>query len=226
MYYDLRTVCYEGFLDFIFDHPVPPANSRGNWNIDPRRSDNWYDAIDLEIDFDPARHCEYFTLLFCDPLALLERYSLPQVGQAFWWMQASFNDGSAADVLWTPSIPVKRRVAMIDAMYFLYSDLFARVPLGRSTHMWWENMAKGAAGYAIGANWQADRNQIEDAIFGTLARLLELDAKNCRINALHGLNHLVHPCKEQLIRDYLSRHPDLDGDHRLYAEKAITGALT
>ena len=22
MYYDLRTVCYEGFLDFIFDHPV------------------------------------------------------------------------------------------------------------------------------------------------------------------------------------------------------------
>lgn len=225
MYYDLRTVCFEGFLDFAFDHPVSPAYADTNRSIHPGRTDAWYDAIDIEIDFDPARHCEYFTLLFCDPLELPERYTLPQLGQAFWWMQASFNDGSVADVLWTGSLPIQRRIAMVDAMYFLYSDLFAAVPIGRSPHMWWENMARSVSGHVDGPDRQAERDQIADAIFGTLARLLELDSESCRIDALHGLNHLAHPRKEELIREYLTRHPDLDRDHRLYAEKAIAGAL-
>ena len=62
-------------------------------------------------------------------------------------------------------------------------------------------------------------------MFQTLAKLLDLEAENCRIDALHGLNHLAHPGKEQLIREYLARRPWLDEEHRLYAERAIAGAL-
>ena len=91
MYYDLRTVCYENFLDFIFDHPVSPHIFNANWNVDPHSSACWFDAIDLDIDFDPARNCEYFALLFCDPLGLVGRYSVPQLEQGFWWMQARAN---------------------------------------------------------------------------------------------------------------------------------------
>lgn len=225
MYYDLRNICFENFLDFVFDHPVAPRAAVANRNVDPRSTACWYDAVDLDIDFDPVRNCEYLALLFCDPRVLLNRYSRPQLAQGFWWMQASFNDGSAADILWTGSLPVERRVAMIEAMYFLYSELFATMPLGRAPHMWWENLARGIPGHLGGPGWWSDRQRIENAMFQTLAKLLELEAESCRVDALHGLNHLAHPGKEQLIRQYLARHAGLDLDHRLYAEKAIAGAL-
>lgn len=225
MYYDLRTVCYEGFLDFIFDHPVAPRRSGSAARSDSRLPGCWYDAIDLEIDFEPMRNCEYLTLLFCDPQELVNRYSKPQLEQGFWWMQKSFNDGSAADVLWTASLPVRRRVAMVESMYFIYADLFAALPLGRASHMWWENLLRSVPAQGRGPKYWADRQQMENAMFQTLAKLLGLEAESCRIDALHGLNHLAHPGKEQLIRDYLARHSGLDERHRLYAEKAITGAL-
>ena len=225
MYYDLRTICYEGFLDFIFGHPVASQFSGANRDVDPCSTACWYDAVNLEIDFDPARNCEYLALMFCDPLELKKRYSRSQLEQGFWWMQASFNDGGAADVLWTDSLPVERRVAMVDAMYFLCSELFATTPLGRAPHMWWENVARGIPGHAGGLNRWADRQGIENAMFRTLAKLLELDAEKCRIDALHGLNHLAHPDKKQLIREYLAHRTRLGEVHRLYAERAIAGAL-
>lgn len=225
MYYDLRTICYEGFLEFIFNHPVSPQIVGEKPDVDPHCDACWYDAIDLDIDFDPARNCEYFALLFCDSRGLLGRYSLRQLEQGFWWMQTGFNDGSVADVLWTGSLPVGRRVAMISAMYFLYAELFSEVPMGRAPYMWWENLAKGIPGKAAGPTWQADRKRIENVIFKTLAKLLDLEAEDCRINALHGLNHLPHPGKETLILGYLARHPGLNDEHRRYAEGAISGEL-
>jgi hypothetical protein len=225
VYYDLRTVSYEGFLDFIFGHPVAPQASGAGRRANSGPSGCWYDSIDLEVDFEPARNCEYLTLLFCDPQELNGRYSKAQIAQGFWWMQKSFNDGSAADVLWTTSLPAQRRAAMVESMYFLYADLFASLPLGRAAHMWWENLAKDIPGQGGGPKYWADREQLEEVIFQTLAKLLELEAENCRIDALHGLNHLTHPDKPQLIRDYLAKRPGLDETHRLYAEKAITGAL-
>lgn len=224
MYFDLRTVCYRDFLDFIFDHPVAPQFSRVSRTRNADSRECWYDSIDLDIDFDPARNCEFLTLLFCDPRELLHRYSLPQLEQGFWWMQTSYNDGSAADILWTGSLPVGRRVAMIRAMYFLYADLFATVPLGRAPHMWWEGLTR-VARYVGESGSQVDLEDIEDAKFETLTRLLELESESCRIDALHGLNHLTHPGKETAIREYLERHVWLDENHRRYAERAITGAL-
>lgn len=225
MYYDLRTVCYGGFLDFIFDHPVASLDFSTVRNAASCPTACWYDAVDLDIDFDPSRNCEYLALLFCDPLELTKRYNRSQLEQGFWWMQASFNDGSAADVLWTASLPIERRLAMVDAMYFLCSELFATMPLGQAPHMWWENLARGIPGHTSGPNWREDRQRIENAMFQTLANLLDQEAENGRIDALHGLNHLAHPGKEQLIREYLARRAWLDEEHRLYAERAIAGAL-
>lgn len=225
MYFDLRTVSYEGFLDFIFDHPVAPKASGTGKPVDPGPTDCWYDQIDLDIDFDPARNCEYLTLLFCDPAELKTRYSRAQLIQGFWWMQTSFNDGSAADILWTTSLSLQRRTAMVESMYFLFADLFAVLPLGRAPHMWWESLAKDIPGHAAGPKYWADRQHLEEVMFDTLAKLLELESESCRIDALHGLNHLPHPRREKLILDYLASRPGLDEVHRRYAEKAIIGAL-
>lgn len=225
MHYDLRTISYEGFLDFIFDHPATPSISKGSGGAYGDPGGRWFDEIDLEIDFDPALNCEYLTLLFCDPRELLVRYSRAQIEQGLWWMQTSYNDGSAADVLWTASLPVERRLAMIRAMYFLYSELFSGHRFGRAPHMWWENLARPVAGLAGGEAWWADRHRIENAMFRTLSSLLDLDAEQCRIDALHGLNHLAHPDRELIIGNYLDRRSELDETHRTYARKAMAGAL-
>lgn len=225
MYYDLRHAKFEEFLDFIFDRPVAAQFREENRNRDVPRQNCWYDDIELEVEFDPARHCEYFALLFCDPMVLAERYTRSQLEQGFRWMQLSYNDGSAADILWAGSIPVERRLAMLQAMYFLYAELFSRDPLFGSAHMWWENLTGGIARYALWTEHATDRLKIEQSMFRVLSRILQLGTDHCRIDALHGLNHLAHPNKEGLIRDYLARNPELDEDHRRYAEGAISGEL-
>ena len=225
MHYDLRYVRFEEFLDFIFDHPVAPQHCQTNWGRAAPFRVAWYDAIDLDIAFDPARNCEYLALLFCDPAVLIGRYSPSQLEQGFHWMQTSYNDGSAADILWTGSLPVERRAALVRSMYFLFADLFSAVPLHSAGRMWWENLASGIIGNVMRNRHAADRHRIEHAMFQTLSRVLQLEAEHCRIDALRGLNRLAHPKKEYLIRDYLVRRTDLDEMHRLYAERAISGEL-
>jgi hypothetical protein len=225
MYYDLRNICFEGFLDFIFDRPVAPQFREANWGRISKSAASWYDSIDLDVDFDPARNCEYFALLFSDPLAVKERYSRSQMEQGFWWMQTSFNDGSAGDILWTGSLPLGRRIALVHSMYYLYAELFTFEPLDRAPHAWWESMVRRIPGCAGGITWWADRQYVEETMFQTLTKLLELEAENCRIDALRGLAYLAHPGKQSLILEYLDRHPGLDEDHRRHAEGAIAGAL-
>lgn len=225
MHYDLRHAQFEEFLDFIFDRPVAAQFCEENRDRDIPRQDCWYDDIDLEVEVDPTRNCEYFTLLFCDPKLLIGRYTRSQLEQGFRWMQISHNDGSAADILWAGSLPLPRRLAMLQSMYFLYSDLFSEEPLFGAPHMWWENLTGGIARYALWTEYASDRLKIEQAMFRVLSRILLLESEHSRIDALHGLNHLAHPSKETLIRGYLARHPTLGEDHRLYAEGAISGAL-
>ncbi len=225
MYYDLRTVCYEEFLDFIFDHPVAPQFRERSWGRAVTPANCWYDSIGLEVDLDVARNCEYFALLFCDPRGLLDRYDRGQIEQGLWWMQTGYNDGSVADILRADSLPAPRKVAMVRAMYFLYADLFAVEPLGNAPHMWWESLLRGFPDQAAGVSRWCARQRVQDAMFETLAQMLSLSAENCRIDALHGLNHLAHSGKERLIRDYLGQHDGLDETHRRYAERAIGGVL-
>jgi hypothetical protein len=225
MHYDLRYARFEEFLDFIFDRPVAAHFSEENRNRDVPRQNCWYDDIELEVEYDPARNCEYFALLFCDPAILFGRYTRSQLEQGFRWMQLSYNDGSAADILWAGALPLERRLAMLQGMYFLYADLFAVEPLFGAPYMWWENLTGSVARYALWTHHAADRFVVEQAMFRVLSRILQLESEHCRIDALHGLNHLVHPNKETLIRGYLARYPGLDEDHRRYAEGAISGAL-
>lgn len=218
MYFDLRMVCYEDFLDFIFDHPVAPqfcgpASGRHEGPVAP-----WYDSIELDVDFDPARNCEFLTLLFCDARELPRRYSPERLEQGFWWMQKSYNDGSAADVLWTSSLPVHRRIAMVEAMYFLCAELFADAFLpGHALQMWWGNLTRSSPARGRAAGCRADRRLIEDKIFETLVRLLDLESETCRIQALHGLRQIAHPERARAIREYLNRYDGFDEDHRRYA---------
>lgn len=187
MEYDLRYVRFEDFLDFIFDRPVAVQHREENWGLAVPRERRWFDAVELELELDPTRNCEYFTLMFCDAGALAERYSRSQLEQGFHWMQASHADGRAADILRADVVPVERRVAMVRAMTALFSDLFAVHPLHSAPYLWWQNINRSVFNAAYGARNGGERRQLRQAIIATLGEILTLGAPSCRSAALHGM---------------------------------------
>ena len=58
---------------------------------------------------------------------------------------------------------------------------------------------------------------MQDVIFETLAKILELDSLRSQADALHGLGHLHHPQTEQLISKYIASHPEITPDAKKYA---------
>ena len=61
---------------------------------------------------------------------------------------------------------------------------------------------------------------MQDVMFATLARILDLRSETCQAAALHGLGHLHHPETAELIQGYLSRNSAISPDLRDYAMAA------
>ena len=58
-----------------------------------------------------------------------------------------------------------------------------------------------------------------------LEEVLQLPMRHCRMSALHGLGHLRHDRKEEIIRAFLVHSRQLDNEIVEYAQKAIAGAV-
>ena len=190
MEYDLRDARLDGFLDFIFDRPVAAQHREENWGRAVPCERHWFDAVELELEIDPLRHCEYFALTFCDAGALAERYGRSQLEQGFHWMQTSHADGSVADILRAGVVPVERRVALVRAMTALYSDLFAADPLHVAPYLWWRNIIRSVFHPAYGARSGPERLRLRRAVIATLGEVLTLGAPSCRAAARHGMAFL------------------------------------
>ena len=66
---------------------------------------------------------------------------------------------------------------------------------------------------------------IVEAMVRALAEVLQLPARHCQMSALHGLGHLRHREKEEIIRGFVSADRDLDAELLEYAESAIRGTV-
>ena len=102
-------------------------------------------------------------------------------------------------------------------MFYLFERLFSKDSLDSSVEMWWDSLA-----YDWHCDIRSRTNGGEDAsmqnvMFETLSRILELDSLACQRAALHGLGHLHHPDTEPLIRRYIDRNKDIDAALREYA---------
>ena len=58
-----------------------------------------------------------------------------------------------------------------------------------------------------------------------LAVSQQLPRRHCQMSALHGLGHLRHAGKEEIIRNFLSASRDADRAMVEYAEIAIAGTV-
>lgn len=211
--FDIRGASFEEFVEFLFEHEVPPDRDDQG-----RRSEKWYDTAD--IHFDAKELVGHYTRLFTEPRFLLDRFSKEKLEPAFWAIMGGPLECSVEEVIWSGEVPFEARAECVRAMYFLYEKLFAVDPLFTSSDMWWDSLAY---------DWHCENRDrsnggedrlMQDVMFETLERILTLASPACQGAALHGLGHLHHPQTLDVIRAYLKRNPGLDSAMVSYAEAA------
>jgi len=202
--YDIRDASFEDFVTFLFAHDVAPS-----------RENPWYRHA--EVDYDPGRVVSYYIRLFSAPRCLRSRFSAAQLEQGFWAILGGILGCSVRDVIWDRTIPFEVRADCVRSMADLYAQLFVEVPLETSSNMWWDSLAYDwHCGNRARANGGEDRS-MQDVMFTTLGRILDMPSETCQTAALHGLGHLHHPDTSELVQSYLAKNPSITPDLRDYA---------
>jgi len=212
---DVSQFSFEEFIGFLFDRKVPAETESFAYLAERGETKKWNPWYwNTAVMFDPQRVCDYYIRLFRNPCFLLDRFSNPQLEQAFWGIQAANLDCSASNAIWNSDLPFALREECARSMFYLFRDLFATEPLESSVCMWWDSLCY---------DWHCGNKKrsrggedlaMQDVMFETLTEILALDSEVCQGAALHGLSHLHHPATEELIQNYLKMHPSLNEEWR------------
>jgi hypothetical protein len=105
-------------------------------------------------------------------------------------------------------------------MFTLFERFFSSESLESFPFMWWDPLAYDwHCGNRSRENGGEDL-WMQDAMFETLAQILDLPSLECQRAALHGLGHLHHPDTETLVLRYLAGNGPMDPALREYAQAA------
>ena len=203
---DISRYSFDEFVTFLFDRDVPPKTAK---------RDPWY--WHTEVTYTPDLICGYYVRLFRQPHFLVQRFSNPQLEQAFWAIPSWNLDCSAARIMWDCDLPLAKREECVRAMADLFRNLFANEPLETSVQMWWDSLCYDWHCGNRAREWGGEDEQMQDVIFETLTAILAFDSDICQGAALHGLGHLHHPETEDLIQRYIAEHPTLSKGQLEYA---------
>ena len=202
--YDIREASFEEFVAFLFAHAVAPSSENP-----------WYRHA--EVHYDPQRIASYYIRLFRAPRLLRDRFSAAELEQGFWAIQGGVLECSVRNVIWDRTVPFDVRADSVKSMSDLYAELFVEESLDTSSNMWWDSLAYDwHCGNRARANGGEDRS-MQDVMFATLGRILDMPSETCQRAALHGLGHLHHPDTDDLVQSYLARNPSIAPDLREYA---------
>src|SRR6185503_352529 len=189
---------YEQWIVFAFDHPVS--------------KEPWYYTEEMDFVCDPNVVVAYYARLFREPRPRLSAYDDAQLEQGFWFVVGS----QLAEWLWDDEIELGLRLDCIAAMPTMFREFLLDRPIEPACGMWWDMLRTFD---------DHPDPRIVDAMVRALEEVLQLPARHCRMSALHGLGHLRHERKEEIIRAFLSDRRDLDDAIVAYAEKAIAGTV-
>jgi len=153
-----------------------------------------------------------YARLFRNPGESLSAYDDGRLEQGIWFVVHS----QLSEWLWDDDIAVDRRLDCIAAMPTMFRDFLIDRPLKEASWMWWDMLRSFD---------DAPDPRIVDGLVRALAEVLQLPARHCRMSALHGLGHLRHSAKEEIIRAFLSAGYHLDAELLKYAESAIKGTV-
>jgi hypothetical protein len=215
--FDLRSATDEEISAFVFDHPVVSGQTTA-W---------WWDLDDAEILIEPRRALAYMAHLFSVPEGLMDLYSAAQIDQGFWFMFCAAAEDVFGLQLWNPREPWEDRERCIRALPRLYQALFEPMRFdledydASAMYMLPDFIAYTSDERLI--RHGEDALHVCHALLDAFGEMLRDGHDATRTAALHGLGHLAHPDRADLIRDFLSASPGLDPGLRVYAERAMVG---
>jgi hypothetical protein len=210
---DLTGVGYERFVRFLFDRPVVPVTESGSGAPKP-----WYWST--ETTFDPGDLVAHYTRLFTEPVTALAPYGDDQLEQGFWAVQGRRLNCSAGELIWDRRLPFDVRATLVRTMYELFKHFFAHHKLDTSVDMWWDSLAY---------DWHCNNRRrmnggedrlMQDVMFETLGKILDLPESHVQHAALHGLGHLHHPDTAAKVNDWMARTTNQNRELLEYAQAA------
>jgi hypothetical protein len=207
-------ISFDEWVKFVFDHPVSD-DSLSAWYWDEQLNEFWEKWTFSEGRI-TERQLEFATTLFQDAAFLLARYSPEQINQGFWFLLSGHSSFALADFIWNTELAWNLREQCIKSMVKPFQVIFIQIPEQDSCNMWWDLLRN------FGDN--VDLNVIE-AMFQTMIEILQVPSLACQVSALHGLGHIKHNGKRQVVEDYLQVNINLDKETRDYALAAIEGKI-
>jgi hypothetical protein len=151
------------------------------------------------------------TRLFENPQILAKQYDPDSVEEGLRNLSLEINRW-----IWEKQIDWPIRQNCLLAMVKLFEELFERHGCGDACFMWWDHLR----------SFEDDPDpMVIETMLEVLAKILKLNDRDCQISALHGLGHLKHPNRQQVIESFLASHPELNEQSKRYAEAAIEGKI-
>jgi hypothetical protein len=143
--------------------------------------------------------------LFRKPEFLLKDYSAKQIENGFYFVTQMLCFIKFDGLMWDKRLPISFRQELISSMFDLFQNLFSKIKTETICFMWWDILAFG---YYMenGKAEDEDGEEIQQIMFETLLKILEIDSVDCQKSALHGLGHLKHKDTEFVINNFLKNH--------------------
>jgi hypothetical protein len=204
-HYDLTDISFENFVQFLFAHSVATRPKEKPW------------YFNAEVTCQPERILGFYTGLFTKPEFLLAKFTKAELEQGFWAIPSDMLDCTVNRVIWENILPFHARELCVRSMVHLFERLFTVEHLETSAHMWWD---------ALCFDWECgnrarhkggEDQHMQNVMFETLTKILELQSTDCQADALHGLGHLHHPDTEEIIQKYLNSKPYITPELKKYA---------
>jgi hypothetical protein len=222
-------ISFQQWAGHVFNHPV--IEPQWWFHLDDEYGEQWNALAN------PGTTLAYLTRLFRTPAFLIARYTRRQIDQGLSYVVSNLCSDHMS-LLTETALPWADRVACVEAMCTLYSELMAPVygnDLGhlvqatdvteRATfacYMWWHVIP------LQGGLDHPDRERINAAVLHVFEETLKLTAEACVESVLHGLGHwrlYVPDRTEPIVRRFLASRQDISAALREYAERAAVGAI-
>jgi len=204
----LDCLSFEQFLKFGFDRTLEDRC--------------WYHSEDFLIG-NPSHTTRHLIKFFREPEILSGKYTPRQIEQGLYFVANLLCYIKFTGLFWDTRLPFELREELIFANYELFARFFAHHETEHVCFMWWDVLAYG---YYMENGKPADEDgaRVQQAMFETLKKILEIDSEACRQSALHGLGHLKHPETEKTINDFLRRNR-VSQELKDYAQACIDGTM-
>ena len=220
----ITDLTFEGWVSYVFDHPVEAQKREWYWDLDR----DWWDE-----DADPAQTIEFLTRAFEGAATVFKPYTDAQLNQGLWYL-ASNSCSNHMFALLQEGVPWPARQRCLRAFHQLYEGCFARRctphlsyvdepgagPLNSACYMWWDIIP------FAGSPEDPTRKEFDEEVLRVMESTLQLNSIPCRESALHGLGHWQHAYPQrvgEIIDRFSMNEPALPDKLRTYMMNAYTG---